>query len=557
MSYLLESRPQPDALLLEMEEHGRRDGIPIVMPPTGALLGVLAAACGARRVVEVGTAIGVSTLYIARAMAPDGLIVSFEVDPVRQRAARAYLDRAGVGERADLRLRDAGDGLAELDRDAWDMVFLDGLKGDYPAHLELALPLLRSGGLVVVDNTLLSGLVAEGRGERRLDAGGDRHHAPLQRLPAGALGHGGGAAAGRRWRAGRACAGEEAGRRRCSLVVALARPARRTHSPAARTWRCSSTASTRWSTWPTCRGRRSCSTPRRTRAEIRVIVRHKLLPRPCVTLDVVSDGERGALGLVLDPDYRPNHYLYVYFTKRSPLENRVTRFTVKSNRCTHAASPDHRDPDQWPATTTAGSCSSWANKLFVTVGENHDPGNAQNLHTRLGKVLRYNRDGSIPRTNPMLGGRRSAIWSYGHRNGFGLTAKPNTNLLYETENGPNCDDELNHIMKGRNYGWGNGYVCGTNGVGPRPVAPLKRWTPTIAPTDPWWYRGRIKRMRGSIYMGDFNTGTLRRITLNRAGTAVKSISLTYHAPSGIIDVSSGPGRWLYFATQTAIYRIVS
>jgi predicted O-methyltransferase YrrM len=85
--------------------------------------------------MAVGTAIGVSTLYIARAMAPDGLIVSFEIDPVRQRAARAYLDRAGVGERADLRLRDAGEGLAELDREAWDMVFLDGLKGDYPAHL--------------------------------------------------------------------------------------------------------------------------------------------------------------------------------------------------------------------------------------------------------------------------------------------------------------------------------------------------------------------------------------------------------------------------------------
>jgi caffeoyl-CoA O-methyltransferase len=163
--YLLESRPQPDAVLLEMEEHARREGIPIVVPPTGALLGVLTAACGARRVVEVGTAIGVSTLYMARAMASDGLIVSFEIDPARQRAARAYLDRAGVGGRVDLRLRDAGEGLAELDPEAWDMVFLDGLKGDYPAHLELALPLLRRGGLVAVDNTLLSGSVADGRAD--------------------------------------------------------------------------------------------------------------------------------------------------------------------------------------------------------------------------------------------------------------------------------------------------------------------------------------------------------------------------------------------------------
>src|SRR3954462_6810330 len=98
-----------------MEEQARGEGTPIVVPPTGALLGVLAAACGARRVVEVGTAIGVSTLYIARAMAPDGLIVSFEIDPERQRAARSSLARAGVGEGADLRLRDAGEGLAELD----------------------------------------------------------------------------------------------------------------------------------------------------------------------------------------------------------------------------------------------------------------------------------------------------------------------------------------------------------------------------------------------------------------------------------------------------------
>ena len=92
---------------------------------------------------------------------------------------------------------------------------------------------------------------------------------------------------------------------------------------------------------------------------IRVIVSHKLLPRPCVTLDVVSDGERGALGLVLDPDYRTNHYLYVYFTKRAPLENRVTRFTVTNNRCTHAH-PLITGIPSWPATTTAGSCSSSA-----------------------------------------------------------------------------------------------------------------------------------------------------------------------------------------------------
>jgi glucose/arabinose dehydrogenase len=288
---------------------------------------------------------------------------------------------------------------------------------------------------------------------------------------------------------------------------------------------------------------------------IRVIVNGNLLATPCVDLDVMSDGERGALGLALDPNYRANHFLYVYFTKRSPLENRVTRFTVRDNRCINAH----------PIITGIRSVSGYHNggqllflggMLFVTVGEGHDAGNAQLLNTRLGKVLRYNPDGTVPANNPVIGGHHSSIWSYGHRNGFGLVRKPGTQQLYESENGPNCDDELNRIMPGRNYGWGNGYVCGTNGVGPNPVAPMKRWTPTIAPTDPWWYGGSVEALRGSIYLGDFNTGTLRRITLNQAGTAVRSIGITYHAPSGIVDVSNGPGGWLYFATQSAIYRIV-
>ena len=290
--------------------------------------------------------------------------------------------------------------------------------------------------------------------------------------------------------------------------------------------------------------------------KIRVLRRGKLLSQACVHLKVVSDGERGALGLALDPHFERNHYLYVYFTKRHPLENRVTRFTVDHNRCVHSH-PLITGIPTIAGYHNGGQLYFLGGKLFVTVGEGHTAGNAQNLHTRLGKILRYNRDGSIPRDNPVLGGRRTAIWSYGHRNGFGLTSKPNTKMLYETENGPNCDDELNWIRKGHNYGWGDGYVCGTGGVGPHPVAPLKRWSSVIAPTDPWWYTGKIARMRGSIYMGDYDTGSLRRIRLTSSGKKVARITVIHHAPSGIIDVSDGPGGWLYFSTATAIYRIVN
>src|SRR5262245_50859173 len=112
--YLDTTRPPADALLAEMQAHGARERIPILDAQSGALLHVLARAIGARRIVEVGTAIGVSTLQLARALPPDGELVSFEIDPARRAAAQAYLERDGLAARADLRLQDARAGLAEL-----------------------------------------------------------------------------------------------------------------------------------------------------------------------------------------------------------------------------------------------------------------------------------------------------------------------------------------------------------------------------------------------------------------------------------------------------------
>jgi caffeoyl-CoA O-methyltransferase len=162
--YLADLREQPDPVLAEMEERGAREGIPIVVPETGALLHVLARCRGARRIVEVGTAIGVSTLYLARALPRDGVVVSFEIDPERHAAAREYLERAGVLDRTDLRLQDARDGLASLDG-PFDMAFIDGVKTQYGEYFDALLPLLGPGAVLAVDNVLMSGTVAEGRSD--------------------------------------------------------------------------------------------------------------------------------------------------------------------------------------------------------------------------------------------------------------------------------------------------------------------------------------------------------------------------------------------------------
>lgn len=158
-SYLASLRPQPDPVLAEMEAQGERERIPIVVPETGQLLYLIARACRARRVLEVGTAIGVSTLYLARALEDGGTVVSFEIDEQRHRAAREYLERAGVLDRVDLRLQDARSGLASLEG-GFEMAFIDGVKTEYGEYLEALLPLLAPGAVLAVDNVLMSGAVA-------------------------------------------------------------------------------------------------------------------------------------------------------------------------------------------------------------------------------------------------------------------------------------------------------------------------------------------------------------------------------------------------------------
>ena len=156
--YLTGLEPEPDPLLAEMRAHGERDHIPIVEHVTGGLLETLAAASGAKRAVEVGTAIGVSTLHLSRGGAH---VTSFEIDPDRHAAAQEYLRRGGF--EPDLRLQGATEGLAELEPGSFDLGFIDGPKSGYGTHLDQIVYLLRPGGLLLVDNVLMGGGAATGQ----------------------------------------------------------------------------------------------------------------------------------------------------------------------------------------------------------------------------------------------------------------------------------------------------------------------------------------------------------------------------------------------------------
>lgn len=290
---------------------------------------------------------------------------------------------------------------------------------------------------------------------------------------------------------------------------------------------------------------------------VRVMHGRKLVAEPCATLTANAEGERGTLGIALDPDYESNGFLYVFYTNAAPLENRVVRFTVQGDRCTSPETLVAIAPVD-SSLHNGGQLEIVDDKLFVSVGDGYtNPDLAQDEQGLFGKVLRYNLDGSIPEDNPFEGdGGPSPVWSLGHRNPFGLGYNAATGRLYATENGPDCDDELNVIVEGQNYGWGAGYECGSKGLGPSPRGPLVNWTPPIVPTDLWFYSGVTQSLAGYLYMGDFGAGKLHQFQLSPDGDEVVNEKIVYDSPSQIVDVSEGPGGLLYFLTPDSIYRFV-
>jgi caffeoyl-CoA O-methyltransferase len=159
--YLLGLHPPLGAVLEEMLAQGRAEGIPIVDPLSGRLLQVLVAALRPRRVVEVGTAIGFSTLWMATALLQGGRIQTIDPDRGRTDRARAFWRRAGVEDRIEVLNQPALEALPRLEPGI-DFAFIDALKPEYGAYLDLLLPRMRPGGMVTADNLLWSGRVAAG-----------------------------------------------------------------------------------------------------------------------------------------------------------------------------------------------------------------------------------------------------------------------------------------------------------------------------------------------------------------------------------------------------------
>ena len=155
--YISHTFAPEDEALSAARAHAKREGLPeiSISPSQGKLLHLLARLAGARRILEVGTLGGYSAIWLARALPDGGRLISLELDAHHAQVARDNIERAGLSGVVEVRVGDAADSLARMSGEQpFDVVFIDADKDGYPRYLELCLPLLREGGLLLGDNTL-------------------------------------------------------------------------------------------------------------------------------------------------------------------------------------------------------------------------------------------------------------------------------------------------------------------------------------------------------------------------------------------------------------------
>lgn len=283
-------------------------------------------------------------------------------------------------------------------------------------------------------------------------------------------------------------------------------------------------------------------------------------------LTVATSGEQGLLGLTLDPNFTQNHFVYVYYTEAGAARNRVVRYTDSSGQCTNQTTI----LDTLPVSGNHnGGIIQFGpdGKLYVIIGDVANTANSQNLASLAGKILRVNPGGSAPSDNPFyatdpnpdLDSPRKKVFSLGHRNSYGFTFHGHTGHLWETENGPGDNDEINRIVSGGNYGWPTvGGIAGN----PNFRDPILAYTPTIAPTGiiaiPENSTVYPVAYRNNLLFVDFNSGRMRRVVLSGHDlTLLGSSSIAYNGGNGgLLSLMLGADGFVYVSNTNAIFKVV-
>jgi glucose/arabinose dehydrogenase len=286
---------------------------------------------------------------------------------------------------------------------------------------------------------------------------------------------------------------------------------------------------------------------------------------------VFAQGQGGLLDVALDPHFADNQLVYLSFAEPGGGENAGTavargKFTesgLQGTSVIYRQQPKVGGGNHFGSRLVFGRDGT----LFITQGDRFGfREQAQDLKSLLGKIVRINADGSIPRDNPFVGrtDARPEIWSYGHRNLQGAFLHPETGQLWTMEHGAAGGDELNHPQAGKNYGWPiitygrdySGMKIGVGAVQTGMEQPVYYWDPVIAPSGLLVYTGsKFPEWKGNFFIGSMNPGALVRLEM-RDGAVVKETRYLGELHERIRNVVQGPDGYLYLLTDSGMGRVL-
>jgi glucose/arabinose dehydrogenase len=251
---------------------------------------------------------------------------------------------------------------------------------------------------------------------------------------------------------------------------------------------------------------------------VRVVDNGVLVNESVADLHVADITDAGLLGITLHPDFEKNHYLYVYYTYQdgSNLWNKVLRITESNDRIVDANTILDKIP---AAEFDNGGVIKFGpdKKLYIGTGDATNQNLAQNQTSLAGKILRLNDDGSIPQDNPFP---NSPVYSFGHRNVQGLTWDARGNM-YETEEGPTRNDEINLIKPGQNYGWPNQECLGSAGSKPSLIC----YNPSVEPAGITYYSSGKLDLNDTLILATLRGNVLYQLTVQNGTIASQKIIL--------------------------------
>jgi aldose sugar dehydrogenase len=314
---------------------------------------------------------------------------------------------------------------------------------------------------------------------------------------------------------------------------------------------------------------------------LRVVSKTGALSDPVAGLPpMFTEGQGGLLDIALDPRFASNKLIYWSYAEAR--EDGTNNTAVARGKFVDGASPRVENVQvifhQMPSLKSSlhfGCRLVFARdgKLFIAMGDRSIPEGrmqAQRMDGLLGKIVRINPDGSIPKDNPFVGkeGVRPEIWSLGHRNIQSAALHPRTGELWEVEHGTRGGDEINIAQKGKDYGWptiayGIEYKGGpiTEGITAKEgmEQPLYYWDPVIAPSGMAFYTANLfPAWKGSLFIGGLGSTSLVRLTLdgNKVVGEERLLTDLQPKPERIRDVRQGPDGALYILTDNKEGRIL-